>query len=297
MRDQLTTVLTSLAGCTGSRDLDLSVLMSQLGALDPPAPHQQGLQISPGPASTSSKGGAGPLQLWQHCSSQQLPTQQQDQQQQQQQVRPWCETCGRSYSTVGNLKQHVANVHGRGEWVTCGVCGKTFKTRQYLQSHLLQQHGIRQRPTPLLPGPGPSHHDPTQLPFPHESPSSSAQASTFSPTNRPFQSQTSTVNPSLPQPSVPAVFNNTIQSATDFANTTLNGHAHLPTFNQSSSSTSYSTSQPRNPNSALGPAPPQPDSSGQAASPPPQQVKQERFNSFQATHIKQEISHDNYYAI
>lgn len=295
MRDQLTTVLTSLAGCTGSRDLDLSVLMSQLGALDPPAPHQQGIQLSPAPASTSSKGGAGPLQLWQH--PQQHSAQQQDPQQQQQQIRPWCETCGRSYSTVGNLKQHVANVHGRGEWVTCGVCGKTFKTRQYLQSHLLQQHGIRQRPTPLLPGPShPSHHDPTQLPFPHESPSSSAQASTFSPVNRPFQSQTSAVNPSLPQPSVPAAFNNTIQSATDFANTTLNGHAHLPTFNQSSSSTStsYSTSQNRNPNSALGPAPPQPDSSGQAASPPPQQVKQERFNGF---NIKQEISHDNYYAI
>ena len=291
MRDQLTTVLTSLAGCTGSRDLDLSVLMSQLGALDPPAPHQQGIQLSPGSASTSSKCGAGPLQLWpQQLSTQQLSTQQQDQQQQ---IRPWCETCGRSYSTVGNLKQHVANVHGRGEWVTCGVCGKTFKTRQYLQSHLLQQHGIRQRPTPLLPGPGPSH-DPTQLPFPHESPSSSAQTSTFSPVNRPFQSQSSTVNPSLPQPSVPTAFNNTIQSATDFAHTTLNGHAHMPTYNQSSSSTSYPTSQNRNPNSGLGPAPPQPDSSGQAASPPPQQVKQERFNGF---NIKQEISHDNYYAI
>ncbi|KAK3851496.1 hypothetical protein Pcinc_041860 [Petrolisthes cinctipes] len=87
MRDQLTTVLTSLAGCTGSRDLDLSVLMSQLGGADPPAPHQQGLQFSPGGTSASS---TGTLQLWQH--PQQLTSQQQDQQQPL--IRPWCEACG-----------------------------------------------------------------------------------------------------------------------------------------------------------------------------------------------------------
>ncbi|ROT73530.1 Protein abrupt [Penaeus vannamei] len=139
-------------GCAGSRDLDLSVLLSQLGGVDPPPPLQQGAQLpAGGPAA------APPANL--HI-----------------------------YSTVGNLKQHVANVHGRGEWVACGVCAKTFKTRQYLQSHLLQQHGIRQRPAPLLP-PCPQPLDPSHHMLPHESPSSSAQTSPFSPAYRPYHNQ------------------------------------------------------------------------------------------------------------
>ncbi|XP_045609803.2 protein abrupt isoform X2 [Procambarus clarkii] len=280
-------------GCTGSRDLDLSVLMSQLGGVDHSAPTQQGSQVSPGSASSSS---AGPstVQLWQHSQQTQQQQQQQEQQQQQQQQqhqqpRPWCEACGRSYSTVGNLKQHVANVHGRGEWVVCGVCGKTFKTRQYLQSHLLQQHGIRQRPTPLLPCPQPLT-DPAHPMLPHESPSSSAQTPPFSPAHRSFQNHSS-INPSLPQTSGSSSFPNPGQSS-EFVTASLNGHAHLPHFGQSSS---YPQAPPPNP--AHRPAPPQPDSSGQAASPPPQPIKQEGFPGFQTTQIKQEIPNDNYYTI
>ncbi|XP_071529877.1 uncharacterized protein ab isoform X2 [Panulirus ornatus] len=283
-------------GCTGSRDLDLSVLMTQLGGGDPPALLQQGMQLSPGAASSSSSSTGGPaaLQLWQHS---QHPAQQQDQQQQQQQQpRPWCEACGRSYSTVGNLKQHVANVHGRGEWVVCGVCGKTFKTRQYLQSHLLQQHGIRQRPAPVLPAscpqptPDPAHHM-----RPHESPSSSAQTPSFSPAQRPFHSQS--MNPSLPQSSAAVNFTaNPGPSPSEFGSASMNGLAHhLPQYGQSSS---FPSGPPLNPNPGLGPAPPQPDSSGQAATPPPPQpIKQEGFPTFHNTQIKQEIPNDNYYTI
>ncbi|XP_042237093.1 protein abrupt-like [Homarus americanus] len=276
-------------GCTGSRDLDLSVLMSQLGGGDPPAPHQQGIQLSPG-ATSSCTAGPSTMQLWQQSQH----NQQQQQDQQQQQSRPWCEACGRSYSTVGNLKQHVANVHGRGEWVVCGVCGKTFKTRQYLQSHLLQQHGIRQRPTPLLPPSCPQSADPALNMLHHESPSSSAQTPPFSPAHRSFHNHSS-INQSLPQTSVPTTFTNPGQSSSEFATASLNGHVHHPHFGQSSSS--YPQAPPLNPNPAIGPTLPQPDSSGQAASPPPQPIKQEGFTGFQTTQIKQEISSENYYTI
>lgn len=60
--------------------------------------------------------------------------------------KPICMECGRVYSSVSNLKQHIANVHSVSpQWEPCPVCGKHFKTRQYLFNHLLQTHGIRQR--------------------------------------------------------------------------------------------------------------------------------------------------------
>lgn len=59
--------------------------------------------------------------------------------------KPFCEECGRIYSSMSNLRQHIANVHAPGTWVQCNICGKYFKTRQYLYNHLLQTHGIRQR--------------------------------------------------------------------------------------------------------------------------------------------------------
>lgn len=300
IRDQLTTVLASLAGCAGSRDLDLSVLLSQLGGVDPPPPLQQGAQL---PAGGPAAAPPANLHMWQHPQH----GLQQGQQQELQQQRPWCEECGRSYSTVGNLKQHVANVHGRGEWVACGVCAKTFKTRQYLQSHLLQQHGIRQRPAPLLP-PCPQPLDPSHHMLPHESPSSSAQTSPFSPAYRPYHNQPS-LCPTLPQSSGLAIYNNNNNNpahpALEITHIQHNGHA--PQYGQASSS--FHNAMPNALNPPPGPAPPQPDSSGQAASPPPpppappalpanqaQSVKQERF-SFHTTQIKQEVSNDNYYTI
>ncbi|XP_065203410.1 protein bric-a-brac 1-like isoform X2 [Planococcus citri] len=60
--------------------------------------------------------------------------------------KPICKECGRVYSSISNLKQHVANVHATSPiWEPCPICGKHFKTKQYLFNHLLQTHGIRQR--------------------------------------------------------------------------------------------------------------------------------------------------------
>lgn len=60
--------------------------------------------------------------------------------------KPICKECGRVYSSISNLKQHIANVHSTSpQWEPCSMCGKHFKTRQYLFNHLLQTHGIRQR--------------------------------------------------------------------------------------------------------------------------------------------------------
>lgn len=66
--------------------------------------------------------------------------------------KPVCVECGRVYSSVSNLKQHMANVHSASpNWEPCPVCGKHFKTRQYLFNHLLQTHGIRQRANRMMP--------------------------------------------------------------------------------------------------------------------------------------------------
>lgn len=68
--------------------------------------------------------------------------------------KPICKECGRIYSSISNLKQHLANVHSTSpQWEPCPICGKHFKTRQYLFNHLLQTHGIRQRGNrmPMMP--------------------------------------------------------------------------------------------------------------------------------------------------
>lgn len=101
--------------------------------------------------------------------------------------KPVCSECGRMYSSVSNLKQHMANVHSNSNaWEPCPICGKHFKTRQYLFNHLLQTHGIRQRsnrmsvscPPPLTvtsstqPVPSQNHlHMPPPLPSLPTSPS------------------------------------------------------------------------------------------------------------------------------
>lgn len=87
--------------------------------------------------------------------------------------KPVCKECGRVYSSISNLKQHVANVHATSPiWEPCPICGKHFKTKQYLFNHLLQTHGIRQRgnrmqmmPFPASVVGAPQHHAaPSQLP-------------------------------------------------------------------------------------------------------------------------------------
>lgn len=65
---------------------------------------------------------------------------------------PLCPICGREYSSKGNLRQHINNVHQQPQqWSTCNVCGKNFKTKHYLQNHKLYAHGQRQRTTQAPP--------------------------------------------------------------------------------------------------------------------------------------------------
>lgn len=71
-----------------------------------------------------------------------------EEEQQQHQTRPTCPHCGREYSNVWNLKQHIVNVHvhtAAEEWESCTLCGKKFKTRQYLTMHQYRVHGIKHR--------------------------------------------------------------------------------------------------------------------------------------------------------
>lgn len=76
--------------------------------------------------------------------------------------KPICKECGRVYSSISNLKQHVANVHSTSpQWEPCPICGKHFKTRQYLFNHLLQTHGIRQRGNRMPIPPFTSHSSST----------------------------------------------------------------------------------------------------------------------------------------
>lgn len=65
-------------------------------------------------------------------------------------IGPQCPHCGKIYSNVSNLRQHVRNVHmavDKSLWHTCPTCGKKLKTKHYLINHQLQAHGIHQRST------------------------------------------------------------------------------------------------------------------------------------------------------
>ena len=61
-------------------------------------------------------------------------------------ANPSCPLCGRGYSTMGNLKQHLHNVHLQHETRSvCSLCGKSYKSKQYLITHLSQVHNLRKR--------------------------------------------------------------------------------------------------------------------------------------------------------
>lgn len=55
-----------------------------------------------------------------------------------------CPVCGKTYSSKGSMRSHVANVHGKtlseiegktGKEVTCDECGQTYAGNQGLSSH------------------------------------------------------------------------------------------------------------------------------------------------------------------
>lgn len=53
-----------------------------------------------------------------------------------------CPECGRRYSNLSNLRQHVRLIH-RSQPVACPLCARSFKTQLYLRRHTLSQHSLR----------------------------------------------------------------------------------------------------------------------------------------------------------
>ena len=70
-----------------------------------------------------------------------------------------CPICNKEFSSPGNMKLHVDNIHSERpieEWVECEVCKTKLKTRHLLLKHLIRKHQIYQRkvmapPPPPLP--------------------------------------------------------------------------------------------------------------------------------------------------
>ena len=59
-----------------------------------------------------------------------------------------CHLCGKTYSTSGNLRHHIKEIHAvipEDQWETCELCGKRFKVRRYLINHLADVHKIYQK--------------------------------------------------------------------------------------------------------------------------------------------------------
>lgn len=60
-----------------------------------------------------------------------------------------CPECGRRYSNLSNLRQHVRLIH-RSQPVACPQCARCFKTPLYLRRHTLSQHTPRAQPNPTF---------------------------------------------------------------------------------------------------------------------------------------------------
>lgn len=51
-----------------------------------------------------------------------------------------CEECGKVYSNLSNLRQHMKLIH-YPTYVQCQLCKKSFKTDLYLRRHIISAHG------------------------------------------------------------------------------------------------------------------------------------------------------------
>ena len=52
-----------------------------------------------------------------------------------------CDVCDRTFSCVGNLKAHMANVHDANKVHKCEFCDKSFHQSVQLNDHIKQNHG------------------------------------------------------------------------------------------------------------------------------------------------------------
>lgn len=55
-----------------------------------------------------------------------------------------CGECGRVYSNLSNLRQHMKLIH-YPTYVQCPVCRKPFKTDLYLRRHIISAHDAAHR--------------------------------------------------------------------------------------------------------------------------------------------------------
>ncbi|KAF4517260.1 hypothetical protein B566_EDAN011645 [Ephemera danica] len=53
-----------------------------------------------------------------------------------------CNMCGKVYSNLSNLRQHVNLVHTASKSVQCPLCGKFFKSDLYMRRHLICAHSV-----------------------------------------------------------------------------------------------------------------------------------------------------------
>lgn len=51
-----------------------------------------------------------------------------------------CDECGKVYSNLSNLRQHMRLIHFP-TYVECNLCHKPFKTDLYLRRHAVSVHG------------------------------------------------------------------------------------------------------------------------------------------------------------
>ena len=51
-----------------------------------------------------------------------------------------CDSCGKSFTQAGNLKQHVKTIHKGRKDFKCETCGKSFNTSSCLNKHINNVH-------------------------------------------------------------------------------------------------------------------------------------------------------------
>ena len=53
-----------------------------------------------------------------------------------------CDTCGKSFSTQGNVKTHIKNVHEKLKPFKCNKCDNSFGQLGNLKAHIARIHDV-----------------------------------------------------------------------------------------------------------------------------------------------------------